>query len=191
MPIPPLSVTKWLIRFNARVHLVNASLFLPSLAANLSLADRRLLLRGFLATALTYYVGHGRPSLRVADFFASTNPTPVPPQAIPPNLHPSEGTLDPRNLNQNPWMPIVTSALNHPDEHLIKCQRALAHYASVYGARPSFGKEKIRNLEGGEKIDGSLFIRVAGLVGGARAWMREGEERVPDWNRDYFEERKT
>ena len=86
-------------------------------------------------------------------------------------------------------MPIITSSLNHPDEHLIKCQRALAHYASVYGTRPSPGKE-LRDLEGGEKIDGSLFIRVAGLVGGARAWMREGEEKIPDWNRDYFEESK-
>lgn len=176
--------------FNVRVHLVNASLFIPSLAASLSPADKRLLLRGFLATVLTYYVGHGRPSLHVADFFASTNPTPIPPHAIPPNLHPSEGTLDPRNLNQNPWMPIITSSLNHPDEHLIKCQRALAHYASVYGTRPSLGKERLRDLEGGEKIDGSLFIRVAGLVGGARAWMREGEKKIPDWNRDYFEESK-
>lgn len=61
------------------------------------------------------------------------------------------------------------------------------HYASVYGARPGFGT---KDLEEGEKIDGSLFIRVAGLVGGARAWMREGEEKVPDWNRDYFEESK-
>lgn len=136
---------------------------------------------------MTYYVGHGRPSLHVGDFFASTNPTPVPPHAIPPNLHPSEGTLDPRNLNQNPWMPIITSTLNHPDEHLIKCQRTLVHYASVYGARPGFGT---KGLEEGEKIDGSLFIRVAGLVGGARAWMREGEEKIPDWNRDYFEESK-
>jgi hypothetical protein len=172
------------------VHLVNASLFIPSLAANLSPADKRLLLRGFLATVLTYYVGHGRPSLHVDDFFAATNPTPVPPHAIPPNLHPSEGTLDPRNLNQNPWMPIITSSLNHPDEHLIKCQRALAHYASVYGTRPNFGKEKVGELGGGEKIDGSLFIRVAGLVGDARAWMREGEEKISDWNRDYFEESK-
>ena len=62
------------------------------------------------------------------------------------------------------------------------------HYASVYGARSGFREKKVRDLEGGEKIDGSLFIRVAGLAGGARAWMREGEEKVPNWNRDYFEE---
>ena len=66
----------------------------------------------------------------------------------------------------------------HPNEHLPKLQRALAHYASVYGlAEKGHWKEKETELEGAELLDGSLFVRVAGLTATALGWMREGQSR--------------
>lgn len=91
----------------------------------------------------------------------------------------------------NAWNRIVQSALVHPDEHLCKTQRALAEFARRYGGRaPGYyggGAGKEENLDGVEKLDGTVFVRVAGLCGerlGA-GWAYEGGE-LRNWDRDGF-----
>ncbi|KAJ3536541.1 hypothetical protein NMY22_g5994 [Coprinellus aureogranulatus] len=73
----------------------------------------------------------------------------------------------------------MQSTVAHPDEHTPKIQRALAHFAEVYGAETEKGRFKNMALEGAEEIDGTLFLRVAGLTMGRNKWVREGEE-VPE-----------
>lgn len=164
------------------LHLVTSSLFVSSIHDLLTPRSQKLFLRGFLATSLTYYVGHGRISWDIAEFFAEPlSSYPMPPQ---PDPSPASSTLDRSHINQNPWFAILQSALSHPDEHLIKIQRSLAHYAARWGQCPK-GHLKETELKGAENIDGSLFLRLAILTGKAKAWVREGEPSYDaEWNRD-------
>ena len=165
------------------VHLVTSVLFLPSLVAYLSPTSISILLRTYLLNALALYVARGRPALPVAEFFDSVTPTPSPPSDPP---KPSDGTLNPENPNANPWLALMQSTIMHPDDHLCKLQRALAHFASLYGTTPAgYLKELGVELEGAEKIDGSLFVRVAGLSMDRLGWMREGQDEL-EWDFDAF-----
>ncbi|RPD56815.1 hypothetical protein L226DRAFT_469036 [Lentinus tigrinus ALCF2SS1-7] len=165
------------------VHLVTSVLFLPSLVAYLSPTSINILLRTYLLNTLALYVARGRPALPVADFFDSVTPTPSPPSDPP---KPSDGTLNPENPTANAWLALVQSTVMHPDDHLCKLQRSLAHFASLYGSAPAGHlKELGVELDGAEKIDGSLFVRVAGLSMDRLGWMREGQEEQ-EWDFDAF-----
>lgn len=60
------------------------------------------------------------------------------------------------------------------------------HYASVYGGREAGRADfKGTELEGAEVLDGTLFVRVAGLSDARMGRVREGEgER--SWDRQGF-----
>jgi hypothetical protein len=68
-----------------------------------------------------------------------------------------------------------------------KIQRAFAHYDQLYGGikKGHFkdGKEKSRLLPGKELLDGTMFVRAAGLT--ADRLGRVSEE-APVWDRDGF-----
>ena len=143
----------------------------------------KLLTRGYLAVALTYWVGHGRPDFTISEFFADDSHTLVSPPHTDPK--PADDALDAPHLNQNPWFPILQSALNHPDEHLLKIQRTFAHYAALYGTKPN-GYLAHTELPEASAIDGSLFLRLASMTGKVKAWVREGEpSHDANWNRRY------
>jgi hypothetical protein len=95
-------------------------------------------------------------------------------------------------VTPTPWLPIFETSLVHPDEHLIKIQRALAHYSSLFGTREQGAREEglqgaAEELEAAELLDGTLFIRVAGLTARAMGRVREGEpKRI--WNLEGFYE---
>lgn len=153
----------------------------------MSPASVSILLRTYFANCLAWYVARGRPDLPIKEFFACVTATPTEPgdTAKPP---PAKRTLTPESHSPNPWLPIVQSTLEHPDDHLSKLERALVHYAELYGDRPAghfsrlAGKE---GLEGAEFLDGTLFVRVAGLTMSRLGWMREGQE-AGDWDRRGF-----
>ena len=138
------------------MHVVTSSLFLPSLVAYLSPASSVLLLRKHFITSLAWWVARGRPAIDLHAFYAGTSPN----AAAPPTL--AGPSLAPEGTTPNPWLALVESALVHPDDHIAKVQRALLHYAQVYGERASgaFGGA----LEGVEVLDGTLFARVAQLT---------------------------
>jgi hypothetical protein len=64
--------------------------------------------------------------------------------------------------------------LVHPDDHLCKIQRSLSEYASHFGNTPA-GTFSGTELKDAELIDGTLFIRAAGLTAARLGWVREGE----------------
>ena len=164
------------------MHLVTSFLFVPAYIAALSPASIVLFLRVYLASTLTVWVAVRRPRISIADFYANS-----PPSLSVPGSHPTpdKGSLAASShdgTHPNPWIPLLQSTIVHPDEHLPKAQRALAHYAREYGTREKghwAGKEV--ELDGVEKLDGTIFARVAGLTMGRLGWMREGEARG-DWD---------
>ncbi|KAH9849119.1 hypothetical protein C2E23DRAFT_862163 [Lenzites betulinus] len=176
-------------KFNADfffVHLVTSSLLLPSIVAYLSPTSTAILLRTYLLNTLALYVARGRPALPVADFFDSVSPAPAPPAASLPQNTPADGTLTAENRTPSAWLAVAQSTLEHPDDHLCKLQRSLAHFDELYGATPAGHLKKLGvELDGVERLDGSLFVRVSGLAMERLGWMREGEARE-DWDFEGF-----
>ncbi|KAG5333941.1 hypothetical protein C0989_004595 [Termitomyces sp. Mn162] len=176
--------------FNAdffHMHLVTSSIFLPSYVAYLKPSSIEHLFRGYLLISLGWWISRGRPVLNISEFYASTTSHPLPSGAIP---SPNKDTLRPTNptkvVTPNAWLPIIETSVVHPDDHLPKLQRALAHYATLYGTREMGRKDFAgTELEGAEKLDGTLFIRVAGLTAERLGRVREGQE-AGKWDRKGF-----
>jgi Questin oxidase-like len=160
------------------MHLVTSSLFLSSLSAHLKPSSQELLLRSYLAVSLSWYIDHGCPKFNIPGFFAADIAYPTPPGPLPtPDKEALLGQTSPKAVTPNPWLPIIQTTLVHPDDHLSKLQRALAHYGSLYGTRPA-GLPDFTDTElpGADKLDGTLFIRIAGLTAKRMGRVRDGEK---------------
>lgn len=165
------------------MHVVTSSLFLPAIVAYFPPHAIQLLFRTHLCTVLALWITKQKPSLRIKEFMVSTTLSPHDPSAnIKASHKPVKDTLTAEIATPNPWLPLSQSVLEHPDEHLCKIIRSLMHWANLFGSRPAGywtgGKEQ---LEGIEAMDGTLFLRVAGLTMGELGWMKEGQ--VPgEWD---------
>ena len=139
--------------------MVTSSLFLPSLITSLSPRSQVLLLRGYLSTVLTWWIMRGQPALNIKSFMATTSvelPVPTTPAS-------------------NPFLPVLKSAITHPHEHVVKIQRAFAHFDALYGKRAA-GYFKGTELEDAELLDGSSFRRVSLLTADYTERLREGKK---------------
>ncbi|KAF6754500.1 hypothetical protein DFP72DRAFT_899250 [Ephemerocybe angulata] len=160
------------------MHFVTSALFLPIWLERIKKPEiKRTFLRGYLSVVLVTYMARGKPVIDIHRFFAdSTTLRPTAPGAHPsPALETAKGVPEADAINPNPWIQIIQSTLVHPDEHVPKIQRALAHFDELYGDTEK-GRFKNSKLEGAEDLDGSLFLRVAGLTMTRNRWVREGEE---------------
>ncbi|KAG2149132.1 uncharacterized protein EDB93DRAFT_1240430 [Suillus bovinus] len=141
------------------MHLVTSSLFLPSLLPYLPKHSQVLVLRGYFASTIGWWIALGFPRLDIQGFLSATSP-------LPSDIKVA-----------NPFLDIIQSAIMHSNEHMPKIQRALAHFSSLYGTRPK-GYFKDTELEGAEALDGSLFFWAAKLtdeyMSEGRPWSQEG-----------------
>jgi hypothetical protein len=165
------------------MHLVTSSIFLPSICAHFPPHVIQMFLRSYFSVCLMHWVGQGLPSVELTpEFTATTDAFPQEPVGDRA-MKPANGTLTPETVTPNPWLAISQSALEHPDDHVCKIQRALGHWCRLFGGRPqgywakSSPKENAVQLKGIELLDGTLFIRVAGMTQTMMGWMREGRER--------------
>lgn len=173
------------------MHLVTSSIFLASYVPYLKPSSLEHLLRGYLLVSLGWWISRGRPALKIAEFYASTTSYPSPSGVLPSPHKDALQLTDPTKvITPNPWLSIIQTSIVHPDDHLPKLQRALAHYASLYGTREAGQSDFVgTELEGAEKLDGSLFIRVAGLTAERLGRVREGQE-AGHWDRNGFYQAK-
>jgi len=187
-------------------HIITSALFLPSLCAHISHRSQTLLLRAHFLTSITWWVVRGQPGFPLKDFTS----TPLPPnpnspfskypttlpgvqQTVSPDALPS--AQSPYALVPNPWYPILENALVHPNEHLCKVQRALAHFGTLYGHREagfvmeSLCKDGVDVDPNFAYLDGSVFLRVAWLTSAALGWVARGEKNSEEWNYQVFEKK--
>jgi hypothetical protein len=194
------------------MHLVTSTLFLPSLVTSLYQNPRAqaLLLRSHFSVSLARYLSRGRPTLDIAKFYSDTSEL-LPSSGVDvipgPQPSPFKHTLpdekSPEAHTPNPWLSIIQTTIVHPNEHLCKMQRALAHFASLYGLQKqgwfttrkqtsvATDNSKLENVErdmGLAELDGTLFLRVAMLTARTLGWMREGEPEK-GWNYEGFHEK--
>ena len=168
------------------MHLVTSVLFLPSVLPSLSPSSQDLLLRGYFAATISVFIIRGPPSLNIKALYKSQETAYPLPSGILPTPHEKTLPLPGADANRikavtpNPWLPIIETSITHPSEHLIKLQRSLAHFNTLFGHREQGAREgglegAAQELEGAELLDGTLFIRIAGLTAAKMGRVREGE----------------
>ncbi|KAF5372179.1 hypothetical protein D9758_005082 [Tetrapyrgos nigripes] len=175
------------------MHFATSSLFLSAIIPILPAASQEMLLRGFFAVIISWWILNGRPNLAISNFFSAdtAHPTITSANTVQAHAHALPSPSSPLASNPNPWTSIVSQSLVHPDDHLIKLVRALVHYATLYGSRAASEKDFLdTGLEGAEKIDGTLFIRAAGLtmdrILGQMPSRENLKEYVMYWDREGF-----
>jgi len=184
------------------MHFVTSAIFLSNIVAVLKKTSSKVtFLRSYVAHCLAFWISRGRPSISVTKFYEATGgfdaddaaQSPIPgPQPTPADKAlKSEGKPC---LTPNPWYPMLQSVITNPDEHACKLVRALVHAAELYGTRAAGHFAHLKSsvevgrdaagagagtpkFEGIEKLDGSLFVRVARLSMDRLGWMREGQEQ--------------
>ena len=167
-----------------RLHLATSALFLPSIIAVLTPRSQRTLLRAFLAYAIAWWVERARPEINIKLFYEKTTAFPAPPKLAKRD---TEGWFAPEGVPAgcaNPWLNILDTALVHPNEHLPKIIRSLAYFAERYGHRPR-GYFANSGLDGAEELDGTVFVRIAGLTLDRVQWAGEGPP-FRHWDRHGF-----
>ncbi|KAI0701036.1 hypothetical protein BC835DRAFT_1442306 [Cytidiella melzeri] len=160
------------------MHLVTSSMFVPSFLNTVSLHSSSVLLKTYFTLSLVLYIARGRPAIPISEFYTNTPDRFEPPSS---SLQPAKDTLTPHRT-PNPWLPTIQTTLVHPDEHLCKLQRTLWHFADVYGGAPKgrFSNAETDSAEceiGLKDLDGTLFVRAAGLTADRLGWMREGQQK--------------
>ncbi|KIJ67238.1 hypothetical protein HYDPIDRAFT_107975 [Hydnomerulius pinastri MD-312] len=185
-------------------HIVTSALFLPSLCAHISHRSQTLLLRAHFLTSITWWLVRGRPAFSLKGFTSSplpplsNSPSSKYPNTLPgaqptPSISALPSPTSPYAVIPNPWYPILANALVHPNEHLCKVQRALAHFNVLYGHREagfvveSLSKDGIDVDPNYAYLDGSVFLRAAWLTSAALGWVMEGEENTGVWNYQEFQ----
>ncbi|KAJ7870945.1 hypothetical protein B0H14DRAFT_2725051 [Mycena olivaceomarginata] len=157
------------------MHLVTSSMTLSSYMAVVSSpASKSLLLRAYFSRSLSTWVSRGRPPLPIRSFFSAPILTEFPGPAPDPSVSAFPDPTSPFAVTPNLWLQVIQSALVHPDDHLSKVQRTLAHYGSLYG-NIAAGEFRGTEMQDSELIDGTLFVRTAALTMEWMGRIREGE----------------
>jgi hypothetical protein len=175
------------------MHLVTSSLFLPSYLRVLQdPVHKASILRAYLPGMIVIILARGRPRID-PELMMSYTATPRPPTLTLPPLR--EGVIgDPRDDGDyNPWATIIQSVFHATDSHVLKTIRSLVYAAQKYGdTRPGGAIGAFSTKDGKEthkgmaKVDGSIFVRAAGLVMDNIGWNghRQGQVRDSDtWDR--------
>ncbi|KAI0822325.1 hypothetical protein BC628DRAFT_1327511 [Trametes gibbosa] len=170
------------------MHMLNASLFVPSLLAAIpSAASKATLLRALVPVLLIYLTVRGRPRID-AGLVMSYTDTPRPPNERVPEVDAS-AIGSPQNAAEfNPWPGIMAAVLYAPDAHTLKAVRTLYYAAQRYGRRPpgsvlgAFDAQGRETHKGIAQVDGSIFVRAAGVVMDTLGWVSHGQKEG-SWDR--------
>ncbi|EED79672.1 predicted protein [Postia placenta Mad-698-R] len=147
-----------------------------------------LFLRTYFRMLIAWWVSRGRPAFPIREFYTSVPE--IPPRCAPDHMKLEKGMFPTESTAPNAWLPLIQMSIMHTDDHLCKTQRALAHFASQYGERPAGYFPELTSgerpsLDGIELLDGTLFLRVAGLT--AERVAAAGEDRSLFWDvRGFF-----
>lgn len=182
------------------MHLVTSSLFLnPFLNALENPVSKANLLRSFLSSVILLTLSRGRPRID-PELLMSYTATPRPPKGSLSSSKSALGRVE-EDKDYNPWPAILQDAVYHPDAHLLKTIRTLVYGATHYGTTPA-GKaagaflnsssgskaesgtgQEVESHRGAGKMDGTIFVRAAGIVMDYMGWVANGQEARPDWDR--------
>ncbi|KDQ18173.1 hypothetical protein BOTBODRAFT_552378 [Botryobasidium botryosum FD-172 SS1] len=163
------------------MHAVTSALLLPPILDALPADDnvmRGAILDAWWRNFALYIIARGRPRID-PELLMEATAYPHPPSAAKRQLSEYAVGLGAVEVDPNPWLEITTDVMYAIDPHNIKVIRALMYGARAYGSlstdafvRP--GEEDLH--PGAGKLDGTMFIRAAGLVMDALGWVTHGQK---------------
>jgi hypothetical protein len=168
------------------MHALTTTIFLPSILGILpNPKHKRIVLLSYVRVVLQYLVLLGRPRIN-PELLMSYTEVPRPPVTTSVKL---DGHDDAVGIDSNPWTAIIASASRAKDAHVPKCIRELLFAAKKYGTmsagdaigafKDEDGKEE--SHLGCGKMDGSIFIRAAGVVMDVLGWVDHGQREGQKW----------
>lgn len=179
------------------MHLVTSSFFLFHYFRTLrNPVHKANILRALVPEIFLYTLTRGRPVIK-PDLLMSYTSTPKPPTPIDSLLKPDKSCLgDPlKDEDYFPWPALIGAVLYAPDAHVLKTMRTLILAAKKYGDTPPGGaigayqisaSNEDKNLEthpGTSQMDGTIFVRAAGLMLDYMGWVTHGQPARDDWDR--------
>lgn len=185
------------------MHVLTSSLFVPSYAAILDDKMKKIFLQSYLLACLHIAITRGKPALFPDVIMGYTQYPSGPAVKAPdsavdgPKLHVVGDPKDPKE--QNPWLEIVENALVAHDSHVPKSIRSFIFNAQHWGhlgkgempgAKTQEQIRKLKDLTEEERkwwteinnVDGTVFVRGAGVVMDVLGWTKEGTEQG-EWDR--------
>lgn len=175
------------------MHLLTSSLFVKPFCRALRKQEHKAaLLRAYLPVMMLLMLMRGRPRID-AELIMEFNPVPRPPLATPYPPPAKEALGSPANDGEyNPWPALIEGVRYHSDSHVLKAVRTLVYGAVSYGTTPAGGAigafrtgakgEKEETLPGMAKVDGTIFVRAAGVLMERLGWTGYGQPEA-SWDR--------
>jgi len=174
------------------MHLVTSAYFFgPILKMLPNPRHKAKILRAFLPTMVLFAIHRGRPVIKpeLLMSYTTTPRPPVSPECRPKSDETAVGTpLD--DADYNAWHEILASCVYAPDSHVLKVMRALVISSKKYGQiapgdvigayqLPPSSKgnteEKVEVIKGISKVDGTIFVRAAGMTMDSLGWITHGQ----------------
>ncbi|VDB87475.1 unnamed protein product [Peniophora sp. CBMAI 1063] len=167
------------------MHVLTSSLFFPPLLGALKLpGSKARLLASYFGSLIVILLARGSPKFD-AGLLMSYSATPSPPKGIAPK-HDMPGALgDPTSPdNVGAWATMLPHILPARDSHTVKAFRSLYVYAQLYGGTLPGEVRGAKAIPGGEALDGSVFVRAAGVLLDVMGWVGPGGgEQEGNWDR--------
>ena len=167
------------------MHMITSSLFVPSLLEVIpTMESKVVLLRAILPVILWYVLVRGRPRIN-PNLLMSYTEKPRPPSGtgLTSCKRDASGVGDIADSEfVNPWPEIIAAAMHFPEAHTIKTIRALYYAAQKFGTTPSggaigaFRRNGTETHEGMSEMDGTIFVRAAGIVMNTLGWVSHGQK---------------
>lgn len=176
------------------MHLVTSSIFLKSYVNSLQVASHKAdLIRIYVSTMILLLLSRGRPVIKPELVMTYTD-KPRPPSSHTSNYYKADGTAlgNPlEDADYNPWPALVASSLHAPDSHVLKTMRTLVYAARECGdtlpgcVDGAFLRDDAHGEShpGSSKLDGSLFVRAAGMTLDYMGWVVHGQPAREGWDR--------
>jgi len=175
------------------MHLVTSSIFFrPYFNALRDPRHKAALVHAYLPGVFLYVLARGRPRIDPALVMSQTvTPRPPQPAGRETSAHKDARGSPTDDAEYNPWPALIAGVAYAPDSHVLKTVRTLAFAAREYGETPvravrgafTVGEVSKESHPGMANVDGSIFIRAAGMVMNYMGWVSHGQPARPDWDR--------
>lgn len=175
------------------MHLLNSSLFVQPFCRVIEKRENRAaFLRAYLPVMMLIMLMRGRPRIDAA-LLMSYNAVPRPPLAhlyAPPAAEALGSSAN--DTEYNPWPALLEGVRYHSDSHVLKAMRTLVFAAQHFGDTPAGGVvgafrvgakgEKVETHPGMGAVDGTIFVRAAGVMMDRLGWSGYGQQES-NWDR--------
>ncbi|PPQ89262.1 hypothetical protein CVT25_001346 [Psilocybe cyanescens] len=177
------------------MHILNSSLFLRPFFAVLRKPEHKAeLLRVYIGVLVLTMLSRGRPRID-PEYLMSFTDVPRPPLDKGVFRSPIKSALGSPgdDGDYDPWPALIEGVQYHPDAHVLKALRTLVYGAQHFGITPPgevIGAFRSQSQDGTKeethvgigKVDGTIFVRAAGVLMDTLGWVGYGQEEG-QWDR--------